>query len=229
MSVKHYVFYRSDFVDAKLKLNKSEYLFNMSVTGEFGNRQLYLSTGYRDYDDYTNHFVLSLEDAKKMKSVLDKTIEQIEEDAACKNRLDKYRQELKGYIEKGFVEKIIMIKENIPNPSGFNKSLYTPFTVKPVFTNIDGNNTDNVNLFFNYTEFFHLSPNDIKFQEMIDYIRWDHKEIPIEFKGYDRKAHVKKSIEDAKRSLKNYNPKDNVIPHDYEKEVEAFLKSINKK
>lgn len=204
---KVHAYYRSDFIEKDIKIKSdtdSIYNFGVRVTGENGNRRIYLTSGYNNTEEYTNHFVLSVEDIEKLEALIIEAKTQINEDKKANVLLDDMRNELKRYIENDYIDKIKLIRQDIIYPNGFNKELYIPFLIQPEFS-LDIPD-DDINLGFNYIEFLHLSMKEDEYQKTLDYIRFDHKEIPIVFVGYDRKEEIRKYIKEAKKDLKNYDP-----------------------
>lgn len=204
-------YYPKDFIDRvkKIKSNTDNNVYNigMSITGEFGNRMATMTTGYSGHDDLTNYFIFTKEDLLSIREMIDIAIEEIDGDTEKKKDLDLLREELKSYIEKGYVSKIQVIKTNTVVPNGFHDGLYTAFQIKPVF-DIQGKDIDiNINIGLNYIEFLYLSPNEVKFKETIQYLNMGHDEVEIEFIGYDRKEEIRKYILDAKKELNNFDIK----------------------
>ena len=211
-SITKHPYYQKDFIDKtkKIKSNIDDniYKIGMSITGEFGDRMVTMSTGYAGHDNITNYFIFTKNDLLSIREMIDKTIEEIDEDKNKKEELDSLREELKTYIEIGIVHKIQVIKTNSVIPNGYHNELYSAYKIKPVF-DIEGKDIqDDVNIGLNYIEFLYLSPNENKFNETLSYLKCGHDEVEIEFIGYDRKEEVKKYILGAKKDLEKFDIKD---------------------
>lgn len=188
-----------------------------TISGEFGERKAYLTTGYKGDDDNINHFVLSRTDLKLLIDQLQSTLDEIDEDSASYQWSNKILEEFHSYLDTGYVESIIMkrLKMEIP---GFNPLLYIPFNIKPVFKN-DIPNDIGVNLEFNFIQCIHLDINENLYNETLDTLRNGHTEIPITFIGYDRKEEIKKLIESAKKDLKDFDPSKKKPPTPEQREI----------
>lgn len=205
-------FYRTDFKKQELKVKSDQdliYQFSIETTGSFGDRKAYMTAGYKGEDDLTNTFVVDLETLNKLKDSLDKVITEINEDLKKKNELSELHELLESYIIKGYVEKIKVSKlKHYIKLNGFNTTLYSPYKIEPIFKKEVLNNDidDNIIIGLNWVEFLHFSINEKEFENTLGYIRCEHKEIPIEFDGYDRQKEIKDHIKESMKGLKDYDP-----------------------
>lgn len=205
-------YYPKDFMDSIKKIkshtDNNTYKIGLSITGEFGNRMATLSTGYAGHDDITNYFIFDKVDLLSIRELIDRAILEIDGDTEKKKELDSLREELKTYVEKGYVKKIQVIKTNTLVPNGFHDGVYSAYQIKPIF-DLNGKDPDiPVNIGLSYIEFLYLSPNEEKFKATIKYLNFGHNEIDIEFIGYNREEEIRKYILEAKKDLKNFDIKD---------------------
>ena len=188
----------------------SEGLFTSEITGEFGNRKAYITTGYIGDDSLTNNFVVSEDTLEEIIDNLQYVLANIKHDKELKSHEDSLMDTLHEYIRLGYVEGITLERLNMEIP-GFNSSLYKVFKIKPKFIyNIDPN--AGVNLEFSFIKCLHLDLNQEKYNKTIDDIRNGDNTIPIKFIGYDRKEEIKKFIISAKKELEGYDPSNNIPP-----------------
>lgn len=178
-----------------------------SLTGEFGNRQAYLQTGYYGHDG-SNYFVASEEELRNIIDSLEYILENILTDKTAKRMEDELLDELYRYIDNGYVKSIKLTRMKLSVP-GFSSALYIPFKVEPEF-NYDLPD-DNINLGFNFLRMFRFPIKEEEYQEELKKIT-NSKDISIHFVGFDRKQQIRDFIKDAKDSLKDYDPSKNLPP-----------------
>lgn len=204
-------YYQKDFIETikkiKSHIDENIYKVGVSITGEAGNRLATVSTGYAGHDDITNYFIFDKDDLLTIREMIDTAIKEIDDDKNKKKELDSIRDELKRYIEHGYVKKIKIIRTSTFIPNGYHDGLYSAYQIKPIFE-VDDNVEEDVNIGLTYIEFLYLSPNEDQFNKTLSYLKCGHDEVEIEFIGYNRKEEVKKYIMEAKRDLSNFDIKD---------------------
>lgn len=186
------------------------------ITGEFGDRKAYITTGYEGTDEHTNFFIISKEDLDILISNLLNLYEDITDDSNIKLSESELMYELHSYITNGYIKSITLRKLNIELP-GFNPNLYTPFNIEPEFKNDLPD--DNINLGLNFVKVLRIKIRDKDYNDMLDYIRNGDKNIPIKFIGFDRNEQIKKYINDAKKELKDFDPSKRKMPTKEQREL----------
>lgn len=212
---------KAPYVEKTCKINHQEISgigkITSTISGEFGDRKAYISTGYIGDEDRTNYFVLSRLHLELLIEQLQSILTEIDEDKACYQYSEEILKEFHTYLDSGHVESIIIRKLKMDMP-GFNSLLYIPFNIKPVFKN-DIPLDAGVNLEFNFIQYLHLDMNETKYNDTLNNLRNGHTEIPITFIGYDRKEEIKKLIASAQKDLKDFDPSKRKPPTPEQREI----------
>lgn len=200
---------KSDFVphDLSFKMLDFNYEFSVQTTGDFGDRQCYMTAGYKEYKDEQCCFVLPLQKLVQLRDNINKVIDEIEQDKEYNDRLHKEcRSLLKEYIENDYIDHIRISKTKRILPNGFSKELYDPYHIEPVFKS-ELPEDAGINLGLNYIEVLHLPVNQKAFNDVISEITGGHPEVKIKWIGYDRNKAIEEYKKEAMKDLNRYDPK----------------------
>lgn len=180
----------------KYKSSLANYKFTFDIQGDNIDKELLLSCSYigGDNDEYT--FVLEENDIDELITRLQETKDIIAKGKQIREKIKECHDTLNEYIKAGYIESITLEKRDYLLPPYYNKSLYMAFAIKPEFKK-DTKYLTEVNTMFNFLEVLHLSIDENKFAQTMEYIRNYHEEIPITIIGWDRNAIIEKRRKEA--------------------------------
>ena len=207
----------------------TSYLMQMEITGNPGERNVLLSTGYKDREEYTNTFIFAQNSLADFIKQLEDILQECEVDNDRHLAVETAYQELYKYIKMGIIEGINLhkIAEDYPN---YSSMLYIPFRVEPKFKSIqeikelelqDEYKNMEVNIGLQFIDCFHIDFHDAN--PMIDKLTNKHRDIPITFSNYDLNAEYKKFRERLLSEVKGFTPKKK---KEHDKKMEAKAKEL---
>ena len=174
------------------------YQIDCEITGNPGERQVLLSTGYQDMPEYTNTFVFAENDLSDLIMQLEKILKECKTINRFHMGVQESYQTLYKYIDMGIIKSINLHKIDDTYPN-YSSMLYIPFKVEPQFKSIqeikelelmDDYKDETINIGLQFIDCFHIDFNDDN--KMINQLTNNHPDIPITFSNYDLNAEYKK-------------------------------------
>jgi len=230
--------YNRKFKDHKLECidnmgNGSKYLFSGTITGDTENISVMLTSGYPDFgDEYTNNFIISIDDLFKLKDMIISIEEEYNDYLTCICNINDCYTELHNYIKYGIVDHIVLEKLDGSYPN-YHEELYTIFKITPKFIpDLSSKDIDiTVNIGFNFIDCFHIIPTDKSIGEFLrKIVGEDGGDINIKFINYDISKEAEKYKQRMLKELDEYNSHKRRIPTAEErKEMEKMLHDMRKK
>lgn len=204
----------------------TSYVIGTEITGNPGERQILLSTGYKNMDEYTNTFVFSESDLNLLIHHLQGMLEECRMINTEHEIVQRAYEILYKYINMGIIESINLhkIADTYPN---YSPMLYTPFRVEPKFKSIqeieelelqDQYKDETINIGLQFIDCFHIDFNNAN--AMIDKLTNGNRDIPITFSNYDLNAEYKKYRDRIMKEVQGFMPQ-NKKEHDKQMEAKA--------
>lgn len=202
----------------------------MELSGEYGNRQAFLTIGYKGSPEHDLYLLMDKEELKKTRDLIDQMISDIEEDKKYSQSSRMILEEFHRYLGRGYVKEVILTKLKTELP-GFNTALYTIFHVEMKFKEDVPN--DYINLKYNFIYCVHLSANEKDYIDTMNKLFGGHfkdKDLKITMIGYNRQEDIAKYIRDAKKDLANFDPKrDHALTEEQRNFIKNYYESMGLK
>lgn len=190
----------------------------MELSGEYGARQAFLTVGYKNSPEHDVYLLMDVDELKRTRELIDQMISDIEEDINYKGSRGLLLEEFHRYLDHGYVKEVVMTKLKTKLP-GFNPNLYTIFHVTMRFK--EDIPDDYINLKYNFVYCMHLSASEKDYEKSMDELLGGHfkdEDLKITMIGYNRQEEVNKYLKEAKKDLKNFDPKKDHVLTDEQKD-----------